>query len=102
MENMQRLNWGLRVKKFGDDDIARALIGDGIRRQESEKTRVSFTRAFGIAECVDDAAEIEGVGVITVEAEVVEEGEGFVYVAVQGAEAVDFLGPVGAIGYGFF
>lgn len=58
------------------------------------KAVVGFIEAVGVAESVDDAAEVEGVGTVTVKAEAVEEAEGFVDVAVGGAEAVDFFGEV--------
>lgn len=55
---------------------------------------MGFIEAVGITEAVNYAAEIEGVREVSTEAEMVKKAEGFINVAVFGAEVMDFLGPV--------
>lgn len=61
---------------------------------------VSLGEAVGITKCVDYAAEVEVIGAVAVEAEGVQQANGFVDVPVLGAEVVDFRGPVWLVGDG--
>lgn len=94
--------WVLRIKQASDDDIASTLVGDRIRSNREGKAVVGFGEAVGVAESVDDGGDVERVGGVAAEAEVVEEAEGFVDAAVHGAEFVNLLGPVGGVGYAHF
>lgn len=58
---------------------------------------VSFGEAAGIAQSMDNAAKIEGIGAVAVETELIEEAKSFVDIAVKSAELVDFPGPVGSV-----
>lgn len=60
---------------------------------------MSFVEAAGVTKCVDDAAEIEGIGEIATEAEAVEKAKSFIDFAVFGAEVVNLSGPVRPVGY---
>lgn len=55
---------------------------------------VGFGEPVGIAESVDDAADVEGIGTVAKNAKVVEKAKGLVDVAVFGAESVNLFGYV--------
>lgn len=59
---------------------------------------MGFFKAIGVAESVDDAADIEGVRPEAAAAELLEEAEGGVGVAVDGAELVDASCPMCCVG----
>lgn len=55
---------------------------------------VGFGEPVGIAETVDDAADVEGIGTVSKNAKVIEKAKGLVDVAVFGAESVNLFGYV--------
>lgn len=59
---------------------------------------MGFEESVGVAESVYDAADIEGVGAESAEAELVEEADGSVGIAGFSAELVDASRPMDSIG----
>ena len=55
---------------------------------------VGFGEAVGVAECVNDAVEVEGVWLVSAETKAVQKAESFIDVVVSGAESVNLFGPV--------
>lgn len=73
------------VEEARDEDVAGALVGGAAGGDEGEEAVVGFSEAPGVAERVEDAADVEGVRLKAAAAEVVQEAEGGIGVAVDGA-----------------
>lgn len=85
-DDVKRQGRGARVEEARDEDVGGAVVRDAGRRGgEEEEPSVGLVGAAGVAESVDDAGEVEGVGAVTAEAEAIEEAEGLVDVAIDGA-----------------
>lgn len=96
----QRAPWVARIEQSSDDRVAGALVRDDItRRNEGDEPTAGLLEPARVAESVDHAAEVERVGSVAAEAEVVEEAEGGVDVPVAGAEIVYLPGPERPVRY---
>lgn len=91
---MQSIKWVFRAKQASDNYIASALVRDAMRGNGEQKSVAGFGESVGIAESVDDAADVEGIGTVAKNAKVIEKAKGLVDVAVLGAESVNLFGYV--------
>lgn len=59
------------VEEAGEEDIGGAVVGEGVGGKGEEEAAVGLGEAVGVAESVDDAAEVEGVRAVAAEAEAI-------------------------------
>ena len=63
---------------------------------------VSFSKAIGITETVNYAAEIERIEAVSMDAKVVNKADCFIYIVINCTELVDSSCPVRPVGNTFF
>ena len=55
---------------------------------------MGFREAVGVTECVNDGVDVEGVWLVSAEAEAIQKAKRHIDIAVFGAESVNLFGPL--------
>lgn len=101
MNHTQRGMRRSSVEQTGNEDITCSLVQEvGLGGDEEKKLVVSLGVAVGVAESVDNAANVKRIETVPAKANVTKKVKSRIDVPVNGAELVNVLGPVGLIGWG--
>lgn len=102
MNHTQRGMWVSGMEQAGNEDVTCSLLQEvvGLGGDEEKKLVVGLGVAVGVAESMDNAANVKGIETVAAKANVAKKVKSRIDVPVNGAELVNVLCPVGLIGWG--